>query len=92
MTDEVEGMGEVSNDGVNSSGDSSDPSTIFAAIKEKALSKGTSKKGQSQPKKKPDVRALSKLSLPLTLNQYFGQYITNVQNCLIFLERFVGDD
>jgi len=92
MMDEEGGM---QNDGVNSSGDSPDPSALFAAIKEKAASKASGAKGgksKPEPKKKPDVRALSKLTLPLTLNQYFGQYIPNIQNCLIFLERFVGDD
>lgn len=92
MAEEVEVMegGEGGGEsGINSNGDTPDFSSLLAPIKEKALAKGQRK---PQPKKKPDVRALSKLSLPLTLNQYFGQYIPNIQNCLIFLERFVGDD
>ena len=35
---------------------------------------------------------LSKLSLPLTLNQYYAEHIENIHDCLLFLERFSEED
>lgn len=35
---------------------------------------------------------LKKLSLPLTLNEYYSSFIENVKDCLLFLERFSEED
>lgn len=42
--------------------------------------------------KKADINELSKLSLPLSLNDYYKPFIENIKDCLLFLERFAEDD
>ena len=39
-----------------------------------------------------DVSSLTKLALPLTLNEYFLPFIENIKDCLLFLERFSLED
>lgn len=38
------------------------------------------------------VERLSKIALPLTLNEYYLPFIENVKDCLLFLERFSDED
>lgn len=35
---------------------------------------------------------LQKLSLPLSLNEYYAPFVENIKDCLLFLERFSDDD
>lgn len=39
-----------------------------------------------------DVAALTKIALPLSLNDYYRPFISNVQDCLLFLKRFSDSD
>ena len=39
-----------------------------------------------------NIDALSKLALPVSLNQYYLPFIDNVKDCLLFLDRFAADD
>lgn len=39
-----------------------------------------------------NVDTLTKLSLPLTLNEYFSPFISNIKDSLLFLERFAEED
>lgn len=51
---------------------------------------------QLTPKKDPSTSTtpfeLSKLSLPLSLNEFFSPFIKNIPDCIIFLERFAEDN
>jgi len=38
------------------------------------------------------VESLTKIALPLTLNEFFLPFIENIKDCLLFLERFSDED
>lgn len=45
-----------------------------------------------KPESYVDITKLSKIALPLTLNEYYLPFISNVKDCLLFLERFSDKD
>lgn len=45
-----------------------------------------------KPEDYAKVDSLSKIALPLTLNEYYLPFIENVKDCLLFLERFSDED